>query len=169
MDIANINRVIEQVKAEPAMFKMSHWVSSAADPYNDSRSIVKQAADAPACGTAACLGGWMHILAMRDAKNGDGRYEDDDLYSYDRMLAKFLGIAPHNVQEIVPLFSIGVKPGEERVWMSTFDNELTPEERAAAGVRALELFRDTGEARVWGQALTETGLYDKVESGFVQI
>lgn len=163
MDIANINRVIEAVKASPKAYKMTYWVNFA--KYNVSFDTLNAMANGDTCGTAACIGGWMNVLALRDKAAGDERYANINAGENSAMVATFLGIPVDEYslevgRSLSSLFNM--VSSEPHVWLSMprFD-ELAPEDRARAGVRALEIWRDTGKAD-WPRALRETGLYDQV-------
>lgn len=155
MDIANINRVIEKVKAEPKLYKMTDWVNFDMNKYYASQDALEAMAEGNTCGTAACLGGWMNILAIADKRAGDPRYADISEGQSTRLVGAFLGSG-----STYGLFNMANKSGEY-LSMPHFD-KLPAEDRARAGVRVLEIFRDTGKSDAWAQALRETGLYEQV-------
>src|SRR5262245_22385766 len=60
MNKERLNRVIEQIKAEPTHFVMSDWVNT-----GDPKDL-----EALRCGTAGCIGGWIETLARADEHKG---------------------------------------------------------------------------------------------------
>jgi hypothetical protein len=154
MNIDNINRVIEAVRNEPTHFVMKEW--NTAD--NGSRleeSRLTLTRNNP-CNTAGCLGGWMDSLALADI--ADGKMEPPNPRPYEvavyptDMAAAFVGVQMGD-HELNALFHM-----DDRYCLSRFDR-LPAEKRAEAGVRVLEIFRDTEESD-WTLALKETGLLD---------
>lgn len=139
-----IDKLIEAIRSEPNRFKMASWYSGGGLDKFMKRD----------CGTAACIGGWIEAFARVDLKI------DRPISSAEEIA--WLGIDTTEGQ-MAKLF-IASSEGEfgylARLDMKSFDRLLNAEERSRAGVRVLEILRDTGRTD-WPRALQETGLADR--------
>lgn len=157
MNIDRLNRVIEAIRAEPKHFVMSDWIHLG-DAEVSGNDIDPQNLK---CGTAGCIGGWAEILAASDARLGKyeiPNYPDSDAQVRGSTLSALWLDVPdgsYERDELTNLFMM-----DHKFNMGDFD-ELSPEDRAKAAIRAIEIFRDTGTSN-WEQALRETGLLHKL-------
>jgi hypothetical protein len=158
MNIDNINRVIAAVRAEPHHFVMKDWITNCAHPSDYTPENRLQLARNNPCNTAGCLGGWMDSLALCDIQDGKMQEPDPDENDVSlrpsKLAAAFVGVDAGDFQ-LERLFHM-----DHLYSLSRFDR-LPDEDRAKAGARALEIFRDTGKSN-WTQALQDTGVLEQV-------
>lgn len=171
MNHERIQLVIDAIRKEPTHFKMEEWIDGIVGGSGAKGNAKIQLAELK-CGTAGCIGGWMESLAWAAEKKGefivpmvtyDGIAEPAAAY---KIAAEFIGIDLHDEHgwhtklgwELYRLFHM-----ERSYSMTRFDRLFSAEERAAAAIRALEIFRDTGKSN-WRQALEETGLLERFNS-----
>lgn len=161
MNIDNINRVIEAIRAEPNHFVMRDWTTApdAGDNFENEDARRTLARNNP-CNTVGCIGGWADSLALNDIADGkmqppESTYGADRLYPTE-LAAAFFGVSPRSA-ELDSLFHM-----DRKFSMAKFDR-LPDEKRAEVGARALEIFRDNNGKSDWKRALEEGGVLDKVQ------
>lgn len=155
MRIDRLNALIENLRAEPEHYVMSNWINSGLGT-EDKKDLVELK-----CGTAGCLGGWLDSMANVEVRKGSFILPDTiPLHTLHGLngAAAYLEINEEDPKywELDNLFMM------DRIFdMERFD-KLPAEDRAKAGIRAVEIFRDTGSSD-WRRALEETGLIEEVE------
>jgi hypothetical protein len=164
MNIENLNRVIEAIRNEPHHFVMMNWNTASEGP--DETSLRVSLARNNPCNTAGCIGGWMDALGLTDIADGKmepvtPEYEGGPVYGIF-VAAAFIDL-PRQSWELRQLFHM-----DRNFSMTRFDN-LPPQKRAEAGIRAVEIFRDSGGKSDWRQALQDTGLLEFMNGGEITI
>jgi hypothetical protein len=130
---ANIDKLIEAIKAKPTHFKMDEWKTDG-DLLHD-------------CGTVACLGGWSNVLSGHLGKEGAGAWNNDDV------AAAWLGITKTQANQLFYM------DGPDQ--RANFDC-AEPDARVIAADRVLKVLRDEGRVD-WPQALDAAGLASIIE------
>jgi hypothetical protein len=158
MNIENLNRVIEAIRSEPNHFVMRSWnTAGGIDASDEARSTL--ARNNP-CNTAGCIGGWMDSLALADI--ADGKMEAGASIGSDQpltLVAAFAGVERGDLDDLFHM---------DHYWSMFRFDRLPDAQRAEAGARAVEIFRNTGESD-WKRALEETGLLDYMRGDSITI
>ena len=147
MNIENINKIIESLKTDTG----NHFImANFADYLNGMR-----AEQYVHCNTAMCICGWAnhHRLAQTDAA-ALTRANYGALVADEEKGAAWLGIDWNTGHELFFLKDTFGAPLFES--LETFDAE-PPEKKRAAGIKVLEILRDTGEVN-WSAALDHAGI-----------
>ncbi len=147
LNIENINRVIEAIKADGKAFKMLNFVQS------ESASAVKDNYGNPRqwdCGTAMCIAGWANLIRLEDAGNkpklntgGSDPYHNEFArqFANEDRAAHWLGF--DGSYEARPLFYMSYNCWDGQHERNQFD-ALPDDVRSKAGIYVLEHLRDTG-------------------------
>lgn len=155
-NVANINRLIEILQKDSGIhFRMDGYVE-----YTPESGLPLHQRENPAkyleCQTAFCIAGWSNALRMIDAGK-----------DYKNIVADTVGeFMMHfsNEDEACGWLDIGSADGETLFYLHSkrgpdkedFDG-ISPEKRKIAGIRVLEILRDTGEVD-WDTALVDAGI-----------
>src|SRR5262245_4194919 len=156
MRIDRLNALIENMRANPEHYVMSDWLSHGLG-LDEKQDLVELK-----CGTAGCIGGWLDSMANVEAKAGTftipPEHSGPGLFGGINAAADYLEIDEEDDKywQLDNLFMM------DRVFDMTRFDKLPAEDRAKAGIRAVEIFRDTGKSD-WRRALTETDTLEFVE------
>lgn len=155
-NIENINRLIEVFQKDSGIhFRMDGYIE-----YTPESGIDADKREAPTkyleCQTAMCVAGWANALRMLDegkdykkivAADTDGFMAH---FNSEEAACEWLGIT---YMEGRALFYLESHYGPSKY---AFD-KIAPEKRKIAGIRVLEILRDTGVVD-WDQAIVDAGI-----------
>jgi hypothetical protein len=149
-NIDNINKLIARLQADDGShFRMACFIAPLSDPeQGEAREYVE-------CGTVLCIAGWANLFAMQEAGIDPNREVKLDPLS-DKVRLKFGQQFSDTVRAAEWL---GIYSGDgENEYATAADrlfyqrgyhrdafDALQPAVRRAAGIRVLEVLRDTGE------------------------
>lgn len=160
-NVANINRLIEILQKDSGIhFRMDGYVE-----YTPESGLSEESRDNPTqyleCQTAMCIAGWSNALRMIDAGQDYKNIVAKDAMTFmrhfnsDSAASAWLGISSGQGEALFYLFS-SHGPGK-----TSFDS-LPPEKRRLAGIRVLEILRDTDKVD-WDTAIVDAGI---IKRGF---
>jgi hypothetical protein len=150
----NIDQMIAFIKCDgerkgkPRRFQMARWASVVASTEESSPMVERHA-----CGTIMCLGGTANFLrlAATPGKFGSTPYDfvvtEADNYP---AAAAWMGL---DIEKAKLLFTLRNEDGKQAMELLDFDM-LPRAITVAAGVRVLEILRDTGRVN-WSKAIAE--------------
>jgi hypothetical protein len=124
-----LRKVAKHILAEPKRYNQNDIISrgTPGQPYSDWNY--------PACGTVACIGGWINIFTMKKEPSPSDLHE--------RHLARVLGIPISHIYALVA--GTGALDGWPVEFEDAYDNAKTPRGRAIVAAKRIEHFIKTGE------------------------
>jgi hypothetical protein len=127
-----LRKVARHILAEPMRYNQNDIISRGkpGQPYRAREHWMY-----PACGTVACIGGWLDIFTMKKLPKIPNLN--------NRRIAKVLGIPPHHVRALVA--GIGAIDGWPKEFEQAYLDAKTPRGRAIAADLRIKHFIKTGE------------------------
>lgn len=156
MNVENIQKVIEAIKADAKAFKMYNFVQNPAAPTDIYGAPMEWT-----CGTAMCVAGWANLIRLEETgkspkkvkRTTDGLNEFARQFSNEDAARSWLGLDMEQSDSLFYMRSDDEGYGQGERERVEFD-ELPDEVRAKAGVIVLENLIATGGEVDWGLAIS---------------